>query len=118
MKAAVLHELGKAPRCEEFVEPTAGKDEALVRVRAASLKGIDRQLPAERTTPVRENCRWCAERTESETLRTARAYSSAGRGGLTARWQSAPWRRARFAFPCLMESMMTPRRRCRIREFQ
>src|SRR6266481_2328898 len=44
MKAAVLHELGKAPRFEEFAEPTAGKDEALVRVRAASLKAIDRQL--------------------------------------------------------------------------
>src|SRR5258708_12346530 len=44
MKPAVLHALGKAPRCEEFAEPAAGKDEAVVRVRAASLKGIDRQL--------------------------------------------------------------------------
>jgi NADPH2:quinone reductase len=44
MKAAVLQELGKAPRCEEFAEPTAGKDEAVVHVRAASLKAIDRQL--------------------------------------------------------------------------
>ena len=44
MKAAVLHELGKAPRCEEFAEPVAGKDEAVVRVRATSLKAIDRQL--------------------------------------------------------------------------
>ena len=44
MKAAVLHELGKAPRCEEFAEPTAGKDEAVVRVRSASLKAIDKQL--------------------------------------------------------------------------
>lgn len=44
MKAAVLHELGKAPRFEEFAEPTAGKDEAILRVRAASLKAIDRQL--------------------------------------------------------------------------
>ncbi len=44
MKAAVLHALGKAPRCEEFAEPAAGKDEALVRVRAASLKAIDKQL--------------------------------------------------------------------------
>src|SRR5260370_25841323 len=44
MKAAVLHELGKGPRCEEFAEPTAGQDEAVVRVRAASLKAIDRQL--------------------------------------------------------------------------
>lgn len=44
MKAAVLHELEKAPRCEEFAEPVAGKDEAIVRVRASSLKAIDRQL--------------------------------------------------------------------------
>src|SRR5215470_3726910 len=44
MKAAVLHGLGQAPRCEEFTEPMAGTDEALVQVRAASLKGIDRQL--------------------------------------------------------------------------
>jgi NADPH:quinone reductase-like Zn-dependent oxidoreductase len=44
MKAAVLRELGRAPKCEEFAEPTAGKDEAVVRVRAASLKAIDRQL--------------------------------------------------------------------------
>jgi NADPH:quinone reductase-like Zn-dependent oxidoreductase len=44
MKAAVLHGLGKAPRCEEFAEPEAGKDEAVVRVRAASLKAIDKQL--------------------------------------------------------------------------
>jgi len=44
MKAAVLHELGKAPRCEEFAEPTAGKEEVVVKVRAASLKAIDKQL--------------------------------------------------------------------------
>jgi NADPH:quinone reductase-like Zn-dependent oxidoreductase len=44
MKAAVLHVLGKAPRFEDFAEPTAGKDEALVRVRAASLKAVDKQL--------------------------------------------------------------------------
>jgi NADPH2:quinone reductase len=44
MKAAVLRELGKAPRFEEFAEPTAGKDETVVRVRAASLKAVDKQL--------------------------------------------------------------------------
>ncbi|MGH9730999.1 MAG: quinone oxidoreductase family protein [Candidatus Acidiferrales bacterium] len=44
MKAAVLHALGKAPRFEAFAEPIPGKDEALVRVRAASLKAIDKQL--------------------------------------------------------------------------
>ena len=44
MKAAVIHELGKPPRYEEFAEPTAGKDEVIVRVRAASLKAVDKQL--------------------------------------------------------------------------
>ena len=44
MKAAVLHELGKAPRFEDFAEPAAGKDEAVVRVRAASLKSVDKQM--------------------------------------------------------------------------
>jgi NADPH:quinone reductase-like Zn-dependent oxidoreductase len=44
MKAAVLHELGQPPRFEDFTDPTAGKDEALIRVRAASLKMVDRQL--------------------------------------------------------------------------
>jgi NADPH:quinone reductase-like Zn-dependent oxidoreductase len=46
MKAAVLHELGKSPRCEEFSEPTAGPGEAIVRVLAASLKPIEKQLAA------------------------------------------------------------------------
>jgi NADPH:quinone reductase-like Zn-dependent oxidoreductase len=46
MKAALLHKLGEAPRFAEFAEPAAGADEALVRVRAASLKSIDRQLAA------------------------------------------------------------------------
>lgn len=44
MKAAVLRELGMPPRYEEFAEPAAGKDEVLVRVRAASLKAVDKQL--------------------------------------------------------------------------
>ena len=44
MKAAVLHELGKTPRFEEFAEPLAGRDEAVVRVRAASVKAVDKQL--------------------------------------------------------------------------
>ena len=46
MKAAVLHELGRVPRFEEFSEPAAGAGEAIVRVRAASLKPIDKQLAA------------------------------------------------------------------------
>ena len=44
MKAAVLHELGQPPRFEDFADPTAGKDEALIRVHAASLKMVDKQL--------------------------------------------------------------------------
>ena len=44
MKAAVLHEFGKAPKYEEFDEPEAGEGEAVVRVRAASLKPVDQQL--------------------------------------------------------------------------
>ena len=46
MKAAVLHELGKAPRFEEFAEPTPGDEEALVTVSAAALKSVDKQLAA------------------------------------------------------------------------
>jgi NADPH:quinone reductase-like Zn-dependent oxidoreductase len=46
MKAAVLCELGKPPRFAEFSDPAAGAGEAIVRVLAASLKPIDRQLAA------------------------------------------------------------------------
>src|SRR5260370_20729523 len=44
MKAAVAHEIGQHQRFEDFADPTAGKDEALIRVRAASLKMVDKQL--------------------------------------------------------------------------
>ena len=46
MKAAVLHELGKPPRFEDFAEPAAGANETIVQVRAASLKSVDKQLAA------------------------------------------------------------------------
>lgn len=46
MKAAVLYELGKPPRFEDFVEPAAKQEEAIVQVRAASLKAVDKQLAA------------------------------------------------------------------------
>ena len=46
MKAAVLHELGKPPRYEDFPDPEAGPQETLVQVRAASLKSVDKQLAA------------------------------------------------------------------------
>ena len=44
MNAALLHELGKAPKFEKCEEPEAGEAEVLVRVRAAALKPVDRQL--------------------------------------------------------------------------
>jgi NADPH:quinone reductase-like Zn-dependent oxidoreductase len=46
MKAAVLHKLGEAPRYAEFADPVAGAEEVLVRVRAASLKNVERQMAA------------------------------------------------------------------------
>jgi len=44
MKAAVLHALGDTPRCEDFPDPQPGESEAIVRVRAASLKNIDKAM--------------------------------------------------------------------------
>jgi len=44
MNAAVLHALGQPPRCEQFPEPVPGDGEVLVRVHAAALKPIDKQL--------------------------------------------------------------------------
>ncbi|MGH9430377.1 MAG: quinone oxidoreductase family protein [Terriglobia bacterium] len=44
MDAAVLRTFGKPPRFEQFPEPTPGENEAIVRVRAAALKPVDRQV--------------------------------------------------------------------------
>jgi threonine dehydrogenase-like Zn-dependent dehydrogenase len=46
MKAAVLHELGQSPRCEEFPAPTAQPGEVLLEVSAAPLNSIDRMIAA------------------------------------------------------------------------
>jgi len=46
VKAAVLRELGKPPRYEDFPDPSASAQEAVVEVRAASLKSVDKQLAA------------------------------------------------------------------------
>lgn len=46
MDAAVLHAIGKPPRCEDFPEPTALDHEVLVHVHAAALKPVDKQLAA------------------------------------------------------------------------
>ncbi len=44
MKAAVLRQWGSAPRFEEFEDPVAQENEVLVKVRAASLKPIDKAM--------------------------------------------------------------------------
>ena len=44
MHAAVLHALGESPRYENFSDPVAGDGEAIVHVRAAALKPVDRQM--------------------------------------------------------------------------
>jgi NADPH:quinone reductase-like Zn-dependent oxidoreductase len=44
MDAAVLHNLGTSPRCEQFAEPVAGEGEVMVHVHAASLKPVDKQI--------------------------------------------------------------------------
>jgi len=46
MKAAVLHELGQPPLYEDFAEPTLQRGENFIRVRAASIKPVDRQMAA------------------------------------------------------------------------
>lgn len=44
MKAAVLHQFGQPPRCEEFPDPVAGEGEMLVRVKAVGLENVDRMM--------------------------------------------------------------------------
>ncbi|MGE5321388.1 MAG: quinone oxidoreductase family protein [Actinomycetota bacterium] len=44
MDAAVLHNPGTRPRCEQFPEPVAGDSEVVVHVHAASLKPVDKQM--------------------------------------------------------------------------
>ncbi len=44
MKAAVLHALGKPPRFEDFPDPQPRPDEVKVRVKAASLKNVDKAM--------------------------------------------------------------------------
>ena len=44
MKAAVLHALGEVPRCEEFADPHATEGEVVVRVKAASLKNVEKMM--------------------------------------------------------------------------
>jgi NADPH2:quinone reductase len=44
MKAAVLQALGTPPRYADFPDPTPHEDEVIVRVRATSLKNIDKMM--------------------------------------------------------------------------
>ncbi len=44
MNAAVLHQFGEPPRCEQFPEPVAGENEVIVQVHTASIKPVDRQI--------------------------------------------------------------------------
>lgn len=44
MNAAVLHALGKPPAFEQFPDPVAQKDELIVRVQAAALKPLEKQV--------------------------------------------------------------------------
>jgi NADPH:quinone reductase-like Zn-dependent oxidoreductase len=44
MKAAVLHTFGQSPRYEDFADPQATEGEVLVRVKAASLKNVDKMM--------------------------------------------------------------------------
>lgn len=44
MKAAVLHALGESPRFEDFADPQPSTGEVLVRVKAASLKNVDKMM--------------------------------------------------------------------------
>ena len=44
MKAAVLHALGQSPRYEDFADPQATEGEVPVRVKAASLKNVDKMM--------------------------------------------------------------------------
>jgi NADPH2:quinone reductase len=44
VRAAVLHEFGATPRCEEFPDPEPGPEDAVIEVRAVALEHIDRAL--------------------------------------------------------------------------
>jgi NADPH:quinone reductase-like Zn-dependent oxidoreductase len=44
VRAAVLHDFGAVPRCEEFPDPEPGPDDAVIEVRAVALENIDRAI--------------------------------------------------------------------------
>lgn len=44
MKAAVLHKIGEIPRYEDFTDPSPGKDEVLIHVKAIALENVDQMI--------------------------------------------------------------------------
>jgi NADPH2:quinone reductase len=44
MKAAVLHKFGRAPRYEDFPDPTIEDGEILIQVKAVALENFDRAM--------------------------------------------------------------------------
>lgn len=44
MKAAVIHEFGETPRCEDFPDPRPTRDDILVKVKAAPVENYDRMV--------------------------------------------------------------------------
>lgn len=117
MKAAVLRKLGEAPRFEEFAEPVAGADEVVVRVRAASLKSIDKQLASDtHYASPRELPVVCGTDGVGDLEDGTRVFFGGARkpyGAMAERTVAAP----AFCFPVPTGWMTPPLRRCRIREF-
>jgi NADPH:quinone reductase-like Zn-dependent oxidoreductase len=44
MKAAVLHQVGGVPRCEDFPDPVPADDEVLIEVKAVAVENVDRMF--------------------------------------------------------------------------
>ncbi|MFD1450127.1 MULTISPECIES: quinone oxidoreductase family protein [Oceanobacillus] len=44
MKAAVLHKFGETPRYEDFADPSPGKNEVLIHVKAVALENVDQMI--------------------------------------------------------------------------
>ena len=99
MKAAVLYKLGESPRYAEFADPVAGAEEALVRVRAASLKNVERQQAAgTHYASPREFPVVCGLDGVGNLEDGFCEYFSAAQGNRSARWPNLQLLRARFVF--------------------
>ena len=73
MDAAVLYEIGKTPRFDQFPEPVAAEGEVVVHVHAASLKPVDKQLASgshfASPRELRLRRRWASQRRATSVLR-------------------------------------------------